>query len=103
MVGNNLAWVLANKEHADLDRALKIIESVLRDDDTDPIHRDTRGQIFVKQQRWNDALDDLEFALQSNQLSGNKQLHQALAQAYDGLDQKSLAAKHRDLAASLPE
>ena len=102
-IGNNLAWVLANKEHADLDRALKIIESVLRDDDTNPIHRDTRGQIFVKQQRWNDALDDLEFALQSNQLSGNKQLHQALAQAYDGLDQKSLAAKHRDLAASLPE
>ena len=48
--------------------------------------------IREKQQRWNDALDDLEFALQSNQLSGNKQLHQALAQAYDGLDQKSLAA-----------
>ena len=96
-IGNNLAWVLSVQEHPDLDRALKIIESVLRADDTKPVYRDTRGQIFVKLARWEEALDDLEFALQSSQMSNDQQLHRALAETYEALGQKSLADKHRQI------
>ena len=102
-IGNNLAWALSNQEHPDLDRALKIIESVLRADDTDPIHRDTRGQILAKLSRWEEAIDDLEFALQSSKMSGNKNLHQALAEAYEALGRESLASKHRQILDALSQ
>ena len=102
-IGNNLAWVLSQKEHPDLERALKVIESVLRADEDNPIHRDTRGQIFAKLARWEEALDDLEFALQSPNMSGNKYLHQALAETYEALGQESLASKHRQILDALPQ
>ena len=101
--GNNLAWVLSQKEHPDLERALKIIESVLRVDEDIPIHRDTRGQILAKLSRWEEAVDDLEFALQSTKLSGDKKLHQALAETYEALGQESLAAKHRQILDALSQ
>ena len=102
-IGNNLAWVLCQQEHPDLERALKVIESVLRVNDDNPSHRDTRGQILVKLSRWEEALDDLEFALRSPKLSSDKQLHQALADAYEGLGQESLAAKHRQIVDGLSQ
>ena len=101
--GNNLAWVLSEKEHPDLERALKIIESVLRVDDTNPVHRDTRGQILAKLSRWEEAIDDLEFALQSSKMSGDEKLHQALAETYEALGQKSLASKHREILDALSQ
>ncbi|MEE3368564.1 MAG: tetratricopeptide repeat protein [Planctomycetota bacterium] len=102
-IGNNLAWVLSQKEHPDLERALKIIESVLRVEDKNPQYRDTRGQIFVKLSRWEEALDDLEFALQAPAMSANKGLHQALADTYEALGQESLASKHRQILDRLPQ
>jgi tetratricopeptide (TPR) repeat protein len=76
---------------------------VLRADDTDPIHRDTRGQILAKLSRWEEAIDDLEFALQSSKMSGNKNLHQALAETYEALGRESLASKHRQILDALSQ
>ena len=102
-VGNNLAWVLSQKEHPDLERALKIIQSVLRVTDDNPRYRDTRGQIFAKLSRWEEALDDLEFALRSPKLSGDKNFHRALAETYEALGQESLASKHRQIIDALSQ
>ncbi len=100
-VANNLAWVLAHRDPPDLDRALAIINSVLDRWPNDGNYRDTRGQILVKLERWNEALDDLERALP--QMPSNVALHQALAVAYRNLGQEPLAEKHEELAQYLVE
>ena len=99
LVANNLAWVLAHQQPPDLERALTIIDSVLERWPDVAQYRDTRGQILVKLERWEDALDDLERALP--QMTRNRQLHEALAQVYGKLGQASLAQKHEQLAEDL--
>ncbi len=58
-----------------------------------PYFRDTRGQILVKLGRYQDAIPDLEVALQAPELA--KDVHRALALAYEGLGLKDLAEAHR--------
>ena len=98
-VANNLAWVLAHQEPPGLERALTIIDSVLECWPDVAQYRDTRGQILVKLERWEDALEDLERALP--QMTRDRQLHEALAQIYGKLGQASLAKKHEQLAKNL--
>jgi len=98
-VANNLAWLLAHQEPPDLERALTIIDSVLGRWPDVAQYRDTRGQILVKLERWEDALEDLERALP--QMPRDGPLHIALAQVYRKLGQVSLAQKHEQLAKDL--
>ena len=100
-VGNNLAWILTTKDEPEPERALNLIESVLKRWPDNPAYRETRGQIFAQLERWNDALDDLEYALP--RLKSNAETHQALASTYAGLGQDKLAEKHRTLAKLLSE
>jgi tetratricopeptide (TPR) repeat protein len=94
-VANNLAWVLAQRDKPDLERALRIMDSVLRRWPDVPAYRDTRGQILVKMQRWKDALDDLEIALPA--MAKNRELHAAMAKAYEMLGMPEMAKKHLEL------
>src|SRR5438445_652901 len=64
LVANNLAWLLAQPPSPDLPRALALIDSVLARWPDQPNYLETRGQILVKLQRWNEALADLEMAQQ---------------------------------------
>ena len=57
---------------------------------------DTRGRIYVKMERWEDALVDLETALR--QMPANPDLHRALATTYRGLGDETLAEEHERLA-----
>ena len=98
-VANNLAWLLSHQESPDLERALTIIDSVLGRWPDVAQYRDTRGQILVKLERWNDALEDLERALP--RMARDAPLHAALGQVYRRLGQVSLAQKHEELARNL--
>jgi tetratricopeptide (TPR) repeat protein len=94
IVKNNLAWFLAFNEQPDLPRALQLIDDVLRRDPDVPGFRDTRGQIYAKLGRWDEAIDDLENALSLSE----PETHLALATCYEAKGMTELARSHRSLA-----
>jgi tetratricopeptide (TPR) repeat protein len=101
-VANNMAMILTVGDKPDLSRALAIIESVLVKLPNNPSFRETRGEIYVRMGRWQEAVADLEFALPL--LASKQGTHKALAEAYRGLSLRDLAAEHEKLASSnLPE
>lgn len=91
-VANNLAWILTHQKKPDPDRALAVIETVLERHPQIPRFRDTRGEIYLAMERWDDAIRDLEFALVT--LKDDPRIHQSLAKAYTARGQKALAAGH---------
>lgn len=95
---NNLAWSLAHTESPQLNRALELVDELIRKagDTPDPRFLDTRGVILVKLSRWREAISDLETALPNHR--NNKDTHLALALAYEGLGVEELARRHRELA-----
>jgi tetratricopeptide (TPR) repeat protein len=96
VVKNNLAWFLAFQESPDLDRALFLINDVLDRAPTDPRFLDTRGQIYTKLLRWDEAIVDLERALE--QTESDPQTHAALAICYDAKGYSDIAERHLRLA-----
>ena len=99
-IANNMAMMLLQQEKPDLERALSIIEPVVRRYPDLPPVLDTRGQILTKLKRWKEAVTDLERAVVA--LPGNLEIHQALALCYDGLGLPDLAAEHRRRAIKKP-
>jgi tetratricopeptide (TPR) repeat protein len=98
IVTNNLAWFLAFKDPPDLNRGLDLINNVLKRAPNDPRFLDTRGQIYTKLQRWDEAIGDLERALQQG-LPG-AETHEALATCYGAKGLPELERRHRQLADS---
>ena len=98
-VANNLAWMLARQESPQLERAMRIMDSIVARWPTNAEYRDTRGQILSRLERWEEALDDLELALPGKQT--DPQLHRALTQVYEHLGQADLARKHARVATAL--
>jgi tetratricopeptide (TPR) repeat protein len=96
-IANNFAWVLGQVEPPELDRALRVVNEALERFPNQANLRDTRGRLYHKQKKWKEALADLEAVLPL--FRGNPGLHQALADCYDQLGQKDLAAEHKRLAA----
>src|SRR5262249_43417847 len=120
LAANNLAWLLAHEEPterirvlgavlgsgaartqsypeaANLQRALDMIENVVKQAPKQPSFRETRGQILVKLGRWKEAVSDLEFALPL--LPNKRPIHLSLAKAYQELGLAELAQEHRKLA-----
>lgn len=92
-VANNLAWALTHQEKPELDRALDIMTSVLARFGDVPAYRDTRGEIYLKLGRWEDALHDLEFALPDSR--DDPRIHLSLAVAYENLGRPEIAERHR--------
>jgi tetratricopeptide (TPR) repeat protein len=96
LVANNLAWVLIHAKPPQHARALELMNSALKRWPKEPMFLDTRGQIYVRMGRWNEALTDLEKALSS--FPNHAPLHKSLAQVYERLGKKELAAEHLRLA-----
>ena len=96
VVANNLAWLLTFSEPHDYDRALLIMDELLKRHPDSPNFRETRGEVLVRLGRWRDAVTDLEYALPWHKQ--NPGTHAALAQAYGKLGMKDLAAEHQRLA-----
>ena len=102
---NNIAWMLANKEPPELDKALILIGKGLASLGADkPIYPqmiDTRGHIFVKMERWESAIDDLEKAIPGLSKSSKQSSHLALATAYRAIGLEDIASAHEDKAQAL--
>jgi tetratricopeptide (TPR) repeat protein len=93
MVANNLAWLLANAKNPDLPRALELSQRAVAKLPQDPSYHDTRARVYMKMERWRDALADLEWILvRQPNFPG---LHVALAEVYDQLRMPGPAAEHR--------
>ena len=94
-----MAWILAEKDPPDLDRAIQIIGSVASKFPNVPTFLDTKGQIHVKRGEWEAALKDLEAALPY--MKDNLELHKSLAQVYEQLGKPELASEHVRIASEL--
>jgi predicted Zn-dependent protease len=93
---NNLAYVLLKVPNPPLEDALNAANKALALVPDDFRFRQSRGEVLVKLGRWKEAVDDLEYAL--NGAPDATTIHQALAQAYEALGNKELAAAHRQYA-----
>ena len=96
VVANNMALLLALGNPPDLPQALAIAQLLVEKFPDQPHFRDTRGQVLVKLGRWDDAVKDLEYALP--RLNDKSATHTALAQVYENLGLRDLAAEHERLA-----
>ena len=90
---NNYGLVLGKGNDTQLDEALSAVNKALEIAPMEHRFRETRGQILLRMQRWQEAVDDLEFAL--NGLPELEAIHQSLATAYDELGEEELAKLHQ--------
>jgi predicted Zn-dependent protease len=90
---NNYAWALSREPETDLPKALEAANQALELVPDEFRFRETRGQILLALERWQEAVDDLEFAL--NGMPDMVAIHASLATAYEHLGQTELAAIHR--------
>ncbi len=95
IVANNLAWYLTFADNPDLNRAMSLIEPVIMQFPDGHEYRETRGQILLRQGKWQEAISDLEYALP--QCLNRPQTHDALSIAYEKIGSKQLARHHRAL------
>ncbi|HBJ36104.1 MAG TPA: hypothetical protein DDZ51_15420 [Planctomycetaceae bacterium] len=90
---NNLAHVLSQGDGANLETALTLSDTAIeRASAPTPYHHDTRGRILHKLGRWKEAVVDLQQAVREPQLASNA--HRILADCYQHLELKELAAMH---------
>ncbi|MGD9854529.1 MAG: hypothetical protein AB7U20_06210 [Planctomycetaceae bacterium] len=99
VVLNNLAWYLTQTDPPALEEALELAELAFQKAPRVLEIRETRGQILAKLQRPQDALPDLEAALQMRIVDAT--LHQTLAEVYKQLGNPDMAARHQQRAAEL--
>lgn len=93
---NNLAWTLANSEDAgpeDLEEALLLADQAVELLPNVANIRETRGQIYTKLERWEEAITDLEIALRT--MRNNPDIHHSLEKCYRALGDDELADEHK--------
>lgn len=96
IAANNLAWYLVLSDPPRAAEALSIVEVLVQKWPNVAFYRDTRGHAYAKLGRWNEAISDLEFAVEN--MPENASAHRVLAQAYRDLGMESLASQHETLA-----
>lgn len=92
---NNLAYAMTQQESPDLDRALRLADAAVRNLPNHAYLRETRGQIYLKLERYTDAIADLEFALSAIEL--RPRIREGLAVAYQAMGQSDIAKRQREL------
>lgn len=96
-VMNNLAVVLLHNENVDLEQPLKIIQEAINLSKSSPPHYyETRGQILMRMERYEDAISDLERAL--TVLNLEKKAHQDLAICYEKIGDVEMSKLHEQAA-----
>ena len=98
VITNNLAWILANTDPPDLERAQELAENALQFLPNNPDALDTYGTILMLRKNYNEAIPILQKAL-SNARTPQK-LHKKLAVCYQEINQPELARLHRKKAVS---
>lgn len=95
VVLNNLAWAMANRENADLERSLQLAQAAKKLSDHPEIS-DTVGHILARLGRQREAVVELETALRA--FPNRLELHSTLAELYQALGDAGLAELHARLA-----
>jgi tetratricopeptide (TPR) repeat protein len=90
---NNYAWLVVQEPGGNLNTALAAVNKAIEIIPNESRYRETRGQILVRLGRWREAIGDLEYA--ANAMPSSKEIHLALAKAYDALGDSQLAQVHR--------
>ena len=92
-VANNLAWILAEGDEPDLDRAHELARHVVNQFPNDGRLRDTLATVLMKQQRYDQALAEFKRALPT--VSKQADVHTKIAQIYERMSKPQLADMHR--------
>lgn len=100
-LANSYAWLVAISPPFDLQRALKLIDAVVETAPENPKYRDTRGQILTRMGKYEEALKDLEFAVQ--EMPNSRSVHRSLEYCYRNLGMKEKADEELKLAQSLDD
>ena len=98
---NNLAWMLANQDTPDLDRAEELILQALAKRPEDVRYQDTYSDVLTKQGKWDEALVVLEKVLPAMPKEARKDLHQRLAKVYSELGEEVLSKMHQENAGKM--
>lgn len=95
VIGNNLAMAIASvsTDRAELEKALAMINELIQQEPENAFFLDTRGHVHAKLGEYKEAVKDFERALPNARDKGS--CHMKLADLYDQLGMKELAAKHR--------
>lgn len=93
-VANNAAWLEAQREGGDLQRALSLIELAIGKNPKLLEYRDTKAMILVKLKLWDQALIELENLLPASTGEKRTDLHKTIAAVYEELGKHTLAKLH---------
>jgi tetratricopeptide (TPR) repeat protein len=92
---NNLAWLLAEREPPDLDRALALAQEAVEAAPRVANYRDTLGTILLLRGQLEQAVTELERALPGMPEKSRPKIQQKLADAADRLGDHELAERYR--------
>lgn len=90
---NNLAWIWSNSDPIDMEMALRCADKAMKAK-RDPNFFETRGQILVKLERFEEAAHYLERALNAS-IPNPEDAHRSLATIYTALGKSEKAAAHK--------
>ncbi len=99
MILNNLAIAIIRGGGDSQERALELANRTLTILPDHPDAIATRGEVYVAMKRWDDAIADLTQALKLR--SNSSLVHRLLEQAYTGLSDSKMAARHGERAVEL--
>ena len=97
---NNLAVAVAEMKNSEPEKALSLVDAALTKLPKHAYFLETRGQILVKLQRWQEAIHDLEVALEAQEL--RPAIYPSLALAYEKIGATDLTQFYQDLAKGMP-
>lgn len=97
---NNFAVAISQTSGGNLQHALQLSHMALEKQPQHPYFLETRGQIFTKLQRWNEAIADLEAALDAPELG--PMVFPSLAKAYHGVGETEIAEHFEQKTSSFP-
>jgi uncharacterized protein HemY len=103
MAKNNLAWLLAERDPTQLERAIKLSEEAVAALPNMPSYRDTLGTLLLMNGDTNRAITELERALPWMPQEERGKLCSKLAKAYETLGNKSLAKSYQAQADQLSQ
>ncbi|MGV3660577.1 MAG: hypothetical protein ACO1TE_10350 [Prosthecobacter sp.] len=96
VISNNLAMAIASvsSKQDELEKALSMMDELLKREPENPFYLDTRGHVHAKLGRFKEAVGDFERALPKAR--NQDSTHAKLADLYQHLGMQDLAAQHRN-------
>lgn len=100
VISNNLAMAIASvsSQQDELEKALTMMDELLKKEPENPFYLDTRGHVHAKLGRFKEAVGDFERALPKAR--NQDSTHAKLADLYQHLGMQDLAAQHRNASLS---